>query len=91
MDEVAGLEGLKPVPDTAWHGVGVARPKKSLRLDAHRVLVTVVQDQFHRSAHDVQELVTVGVDFTTMGSRPIDVGNRSDRVSVDPPWRSWRG
>ena len=63
MDEVAGLDRLEPVPDTAWHEVRVAGPKENVRLDARRPLVTVVKDQFHRAAHDVQELVTVGMDL----------------------------
>ena len=91
MDEVTGLDRFEPVPDTAWHDVRVAGPKQNLRLDAHRPLVTVVKNQFHRSAHDVQELVTVRVDLTTMRSRPIDVGDRSDCVSIDSPWRSRGG
>ena len=91
MDEVTGLDRFEPVPDTAWHDVRVAGPKEDLRLDAHRSLVTVVKNQFHRSAHDVQELVTVRVDLTTMGSWPIDVGDRSDCVSIDSPGRSRRG
>ena len=91
MDEIAGLDRLEPVPDTAWHEVRVAGPKQNLRLNAHRALVTVVKNQLHRAAHDVQELVTVRVDLTTMRSRPIDVGDRSDCVSIDSPWRPWRG
>jgi hypothetical protein len=81
MDEILGSTGSSRVPDTAWHEVRVAGPKENLRLDAHRPLVTVVKNQFHRSAHDVQELVTVWVDLTTMRSRPIDVWDRSDCVS----------
>ena len=91
MDEVTGLDRFEPVPDTAWHDVRVARPKENFGLDAHRPLVTVVEDQFHRSAHDVQELVTVRVDLTTMRSWSIDVGDRSDCVSIDSPGRSRRG
>ena len=91
MDEVTGLNRFEAVPDTAWHDVRVAGPQWHLRLDAHRPLITVVKNQFHCSAHDVQELVTVRVDLTTMRSRPIDVGDRSDCVSIDSPWRSRRG
>jgi uncharacterized membrane protein len=91
MDEVTGIDRFEPVPHTAWHDVRIARSKQNGRLEADRPLVTVVKNQFHRSAHDVQELVTVRVDLATMRSRPIDVGDRSDCVSIDSPWRSWRG
>ncbi len=91
MNEVTGLDRFEPVPDTAWHDVRVAGPQHDLRLDARCTLVTVIEDQFHRSAHDVQELVTVGVDLTTMRSRPVDVGDRSDGVPVDPPRRTGWG
>src|SRR5438874_1679146 len=85
MDEIAGLDRLESVPDTARHDVRVAGPKQNLRLDAHRALVAVVEDQFHRPAHDVQELVAVRMDLTPVWPGPIDVGNRSDRVAVDSP------
>jgi hypothetical protein len=91
MDEVTGLDRFEPVPDSAWHHVRVARPQQNLRLDTDRTLVTVVQNQLHRSAHDVEELVTVRVDLTIMGSWSINVRDRSDRVSIDSPWRSWPG
>jgi hypothetical protein len=74
MNEITGLDRFEPVPDTPWHDVRLAGPKQNLRLDAHCLLVTVVKNQFHRSAHDIQVLITVRVDLTTMGSRPIDVG-----------------
>jgi hypothetical protein len=90
MDEVTGLDRFQPVPDSAWHHVRVARSQQNLRLDADRPLVTVVKYQFHCSSHDVEELVTVRVDLTIMWSRSIDVGNRSDCVSIDSPWRSRR-
>ena len=91
MNEVTGLDRFEPVPDTAGHDVRVAGPQHDLRLDARCTLVTVIEDQFHRSAHDVQELVTVGVDLTTMRSRPVDVGDRSYGVPVDPPRRTGWG
>lgn len=78
VDEITGFDRFKPVPDTAWHDVRIAGPKENLRLDADSFLVTVVENQFHRSANDIQELVTVRVDLTTMRSRLIDVGDHSD-------------
>ena len=66
VDEVTGIDRFEPVPDAAWDDVRVAGSKQDPRLGAHRPLVTVVEDQFHRSAHHVQELVSVGVDLTTM-------------------------
>jgi len=91
MDEVTGFDRFNPMPEAAWHDIRVAGLKQDPRLDANRPLVTVIKNQFHRSAHDVQELVTVGVDLTTMRSRPIDEGDRSDCVSIDSAWRSRRG
>jgi hypothetical protein len=83
MDEVPGLDGFEPVPDAAWHDARVAWPQQNLRLDADRPLVTVVKNQFHRSAHEVQELVAVRTDLITTRSGLIDVGDCSDCVSID--------
>ena len=91
MDEVAGFDRFEAMPDTAWHDVRVAGAQQDPRLDADRLLVTIVKDQFHRSAHDVQELVAVGVDLAAVRSGSIDVEDSSDRVPVDSPWRSRRG
>lgn len=91
MDEEAGLDRFEPMPYAARHDVRVARTQHKLRFDTDGSFVAIVENQFHRSAHDVQELVTVRVDLTTMRSRPVDVGDRSDCVSVDAPWRSRRG
>jgi hypothetical protein len=91
MNQVTRLDRFEPVPDTAWHHVRVARAQQNLRLGTDGAFVAIVEDQLHRSAHDVQELVTVRMDLTTMRSRPIDVGHRSDCVSVNAPWRSRRG
>ena len=88
MDEITGLDSFEPVPDTAWHDVRITRSQQNLHLGADRPLVTVVKYQFHRSAHDVQELVAVRMDLATMWSRPIDVGDCSDCVSIDSSWRS---
>jgi hypothetical protein len=59
MDEVTGLDRFEPKPYTSWHDVRVAGSKQSLRLNAYGRLVAVVENQLHRSAHDVQELVAV--------------------------------
>jgi hypothetical protein len=90
MDEVAGLDSLESVPDATRHDVRVAGPQKHCRLDADRTLVTVIEDQFHRSAHDIEELVTVGVDLTTVWTGSLDVGDRSDGVPIDSPRRPRR-
>jgi len=90
MDKVTGLDRFEPVPDAAWHDVRITGPKENLRLDAHSPLVTVVKNQFHRSAHEVEELVPVRVDLTTMRSWPVDIRDRSDRVAIDSPWWSRR-
>jgi hypothetical protein len=44
MDEVAGLDWFEPVPDTAGHDVRVACPQQNHRLDADRLLITVVKN-----------------------------------------------
>jgi len=90
MDEVAGLDRFKSVPDTARHDVRVAGTEENFRLDSRRSSVTIVKNQFHGSTDDVKELVTVRVDFTSMRSRSLDTGDRSDRVSVDSTRWSWR-
>lgn len=87
MDEVAGFECLEPVPGAAWHDVRVARSQHDSGLDSHRPLITVVENQLHIAADDVEELVAIGVDFATVGPGPIDVGDRSDRIPVNSPWR----
>lgn len=91
VHEVAELDRFDAVPDSAWHDVRVAGAQEHPRLDADRLRVTVVEDQFHRSAHDIEELVTIRVNLPTVWSWPLEVGNRSDRVSVDSPRRSRRG
>jgi len=90
MDEVTGFDRFESVPDTPGDNVRIAGPKENLRLDAHRPLVTVVQNQLHGSAHDIQELIAVRMDLTIVRSRPLEIGDRSDRVSIDPPGRSGR-
>jgi hypothetical protein len=90
MDEVAGLDRLESVPDATRHDVRVAGPQEHCRLGAHCTLVTVIEDQFHRSAHDIEELVTVRMHLTTMRTGSLDVGDRADGVPIDAPRRSRR-
>jgi hypothetical protein len=68
MDEVTGLDRFEAVPDTAWHDVRLAGSQQNFRLHAHRPLVAVVEHQFHRSAHDVEKLVTVRMDLSAVRS-----------------------
>jgi hypothetical protein len=79
------------VPNATRHDVGITGPKNDLRFRTYRPLVTVVEDQFHRSAHDVEELVAIWVDFATMRSWSVDIWDRSDCVSIDSPGRPRRG
>lgn len=79
------------MPDSPRHDVRLAGPKENLRLVANRLLITVVENQFHRPAHDIQELVSVWVHLTTVRSGSIDVLNRADGVSIDTPWGPRRG
>jgi hypothetical protein len=78
MEEATRFDCVESVPDTTWHHVRIAGMQCHSRLDANRVFVTVVKDQFHHAAHDVMELVTVRVDFAAMRSR------------FPPPWVSLR-
>lgn len=91
MDQGARLDSFQPVPDTLGDDVGIAGFQQHRRLDPRRLLVTVVKDQRHRSGDDQQEFVTVGMNLAGMRSGPLQVGDRSDRVPLDPLWRPRRG
>jgi len=74
VDEIAGFDRFEPVPNTARNNVGVTGTQEESRFGADGALVTVVEDQLHRAAHDIEELVTVGVDLATVWPGPSTLG-----------------
>ena len=91
MNEVAGFDRFEPVPDATGHQICITRAKKNLGLDTDPGLVTIIEDQFHSSTDEIEELVAVRVDLAPVRSWPLDVEHGPDRVSVNTPRWSWWG
>jgi hypothetical protein len=86
VDEIVLHERLRQRA-TAENDVGVARPQQYLRLGADRSCVAVIENQLNSPAHDIQELVSVGMDLAAMGWNTIEMRDRPDRVAIDPSRR----
>src|SRR5262249_19883607 len=60
------------------------------RLGPDLLLVAVVEDDLDRAAHEIQELVAIGMHLPPVDGRPVEVGDDADRVAVDALWRPGR-
>ena len=88
MDEVTGLDRFEPVPETVLQTHASPDRSRTFVPTPTACSSPSSKSQFHRADHDVEELITVRMDLTTMRSRPIDGGDSSDCVSIDPPRRA---
>src|SRR5258708_1738736 len=83
VHEVRGFDHVDLVPDTARDDERIAPPQDDARLGADRLFVAVVEDHLDRSAHEIQELVAVGMELALMRRRTFEVGDHADRVAID--------